>query len=62
VLSTREQAVLRLIAKGLPNEQIATALGIAERTAKAPITSAMNKSVADNRAHAAVVVLQRGFL
>lgn len=61
-LSDREQAVLRLIAEGLLNKQIATALGIGERTVKAHLTSAMNKLGADNRAHAAVVAVQRGLL
>ncbi len=42
-LSDRQKAVLRLITEGLPNKQIATALGIAERTVKAHVTSAMNK-------------------
>ena len=61
-LSDREQQVLRLIAEGLPNKQIASALGIAERTVKAHVTSAMNKLGVDNRAHAAVQALQRGLL
>jgi len=62
VLSNREQAVLRLIAEGLPNKQIATSLAIAERTVKAHLTSAMNKLGVDNRAHATVMAIQRGFL
>ncbi len=62
LLSEREQAVLRLIADGLPNKQIATALGIAERTVKAHVNSAMNKLGVDNRAHAAVVAIRRGLL
>jgi DNA-binding NarL/FixJ family response regulator len=62
VLSDREQAVLRLVAEGFPNKQIATALAIAERTVSAHLTSAMNKLGVANRAHAAVVALQRGLL
>ena len=62
VLSVREQAVLRLVADGLPNKQIATALAIAERTVSAHLTSAMNKLGVDNRAHAAVVAVRRGLL
>ena len=62
LLSDREQAVLRLIAEGLPNKQIATALAIAERTVKSHVTSAMNKLGVDNRAHATVVAIQRGLL
>jgi non-specific serine/threonine protein kinase len=62
LLSDREQAVLRLIAEGLPNKQIATALAIAERTVKTHVTSAMNKLGVDNRAHATVVAIRRGLL
>ena len=62
LLSNREQAVLRLIAEGLPNKQIATALAIAERTVKTHVTSAMNKLGVDNRAHATVVAIRRGLL
>jgi predicted ATPase/DNA-binding CsgD family transcriptional regulator len=61
-LSNREQAVLRLVAEGLPNKQIATALAIAERTVKTHVTSAMNKLGVDNRAHATVVAIRRGLL
>jgi non-specific serine/threonine protein kinase len=62
LLSDREQAVLRLIAEGLLNKQIAASLGIGERTVKTYVTSAMKKLGADNRAHAAVVAVQRGLL
>jgi DNA-binding CsgD family transcriptional regulator len=62
LLSQREQAVLRLIADGLPNKQIATALGISPRTVKTHVTSAMNKLGVDNRAHAAVAAIQRRLL
>jgi predicted ATPase/DNA-binding CsgD family transcriptional regulator len=61
-LSNREQAVLRLIAEGLLNKQIATALGVAERTVKTYVASAMKKLGADNRAHAVVAALQRGLI
>jgi predicted ATPase/DNA-binding NarL/FixJ family response regulator len=61
-LSDREQAVLRLVAEGLFNKQIATSLGLGERTVKAHLSSAMNKLGVDNRAHAAVSAVQRGLL
>ncbi|HET9001470.1 MAG TPA: LuxR C-terminal-related transcriptional regulator [bacterium] len=61
-LSEREQAVLRLIAEGLINKQIATSLGIGERTVKSHLSSAMNKLGVDNRAHAAATAIQRGLL
>jgi predicted ATPase/DNA-binding NarL/FixJ family response regulator len=62
LLSEREQAVLRLIADGLPNKQIATALGVGPRTVKTHLTSAMNKLGVDNRAHAAVAAIRRGLV
>jgi DNA-binding NarL/FixJ family response regulator len=37
-LTTREREVLRLVAEGLPNKQIARALGITEKTVKAHMT------------------------
>ena len=61
-LSDREQAVLRLIAEGLLNKQIATSLGIGERTVKTYLSSAMNKLGVDNRAHAVVAAIQRDLL
>lgn len=62
LLSHREQHVLRLISEGLPNKQIAAAIGISERTVKGHVSSAMNKLGVDNRAHAAVTAIQRGLL
>jgi predicted ATPase/DNA-binding NarL/FixJ family response regulator len=61
-LTNREQAILRLVAAGLPNKQIATSLRIGERTVKTHLSSAMNKLGVDNRARAAVVAVQRGLL
>jgi hypothetical protein len=40
---------VRLIREGMPNKQIAVALGIAERRVKAHITSAMDELGVDNR-------------
>jgi predicted ATPase/DNA-binding CsgD family transcriptional regulator len=62
LLSNREQAVLRLVAEGLLNKQIATSLGIAERTVKAHLTSAMRKLEVDTRAQAAVTAVKRDLL
>ena len=61
-LSEREASVLRLVAEGLSNKQIASKLGIAERTVKMHVASAMNKLGAENRAHAAAVALRGGLL
>jgi predicted ATPase/DNA-binding CsgD family transcriptional regulator len=61
-LSEREQAVLRLVAEGLPSKQIGAELAIAERTVKAHLTGAMNKLGAFTRAQAVAVSLQRCLL
>lgn len=51
-LTNREREVLRLVADGLSNKQIATRLNIAERTVKYHVNSVMTKLGADNRAQA----------
>ena len=61
-LSAREMEVLRLVADGLSNKQIAHSLSIAERTVKFHITSIFQKLPAENRAQAVAVALQRGIL
>jgi DNA-binding NarL/FixJ family response regulator len=61
-LSERERAVLRLVAEGLPNKQIAQTLSISERTVKFHLASAFNKLGADNRAQAVALAAQRGLL
>lgn len=62
VLSRREREVLKMVADGLSNKQIAHALKITERTAKFHITSILNKLGADNRAQAVAIAAQRGLL
>jgi len=62
LLSGRERAVLRLVAEGLPNKQIAQSLAISERTVKFHLTSLFNKLGADNRAQAVALAVQRGLL
>jgi DNA-binding NarL/FixJ family response regulator len=61
-LSERERTVLRLVAEGLPNKQIARSLAIAERTVKFHIASASRKLGAGNRAQAAALSIRRGLL
>lgn len=53
-LSAREQEVLRLVAEGLANKQIATALGIAERTVKAHLGSIFREIGVADRTSAAL--------
>ena len=62
LLSEREREVLRLVAEGLSNQQIADRLVISERTARFHVTSIFNKLGADNRAQAVALASQRGLL
>jgi DNA-binding NarL/FixJ family response regulator len=52
-LSPRELETLALISKGLPNKQIARALGIAEATVKAHVTAIFRSIGVENRTQAA---------
>lgn len=61
-LSARERDVLRRVAGGRSNKQIAHALGITERTVKFHVTSILNKLGADNRAQAVALAARRGLL
>lgn len=61
-LSAREREVLRLVAGGRSNKQIAAALKIAERTVKFHVTAIFHKLGADNRAQAVAIAHQRGFI
>jgi len=61
-LSQREREVLRLIAGGQSNKQIARTLGITERTVKFHVTSVLNKLGAENRAQAVALAGHRGLL
>jgi len=61
-LSHREREVLRLVAGGRSNKQIARELGITERTIKFHVTSILNKLGADNRAQAVALAGRRGLL
>ena len=62
LLTSRELMVLRLVAAGLPNREIATSLGISERTIKFHVTAILNKLGADNRAQAVANAARRGIL
>ncbi len=61
-LSRRERDVLKLVADGRSNKQIARAMKITERTVKFHITSILNKLGAENRAQAVALAAQQGLL
>ena len=62
LLSGRERGVLRLVAAGQSNKQIAETLKISERTVKFHVTAIFNKLGADNRAQAVAIAAERGLL
>ncbi|MGA3239107.1 MAG: response regulator transcription factor [Bryobacteraceae bacterium] len=61
-LSSREIDVLRLIAAGNANKEIAARLGIAEETVKSHITNILAKLGANDRTHAVTTALKRGII
>jgi len=61
-LSTREIDVLKLIATGHSNKQIADILFIAEPSVKSRVTNILAKLGASDRAHAVAIALKRGII
>jgi two-component system NarL family response regulator len=61
-LSTRELEVLRLIARGMENADIAGALGISPRTAKNHVSSILAKLGLPSRVQAAIYAVRRGLV
>lgn len=62
MLTERELEVLRLLAQGMPNKEIAAQLVISERTAKFHVSAIMGKLGATNRTEAVSLAAQRGLL
>ena len=62
VLTNSEIDVLRLIAEGKANKQIANQLSIAEETVKSRVKNILSKLGADDRTHAAMIGLRRGII
>lgn len=62
MLTTRELEVLRMLADGLSNKEIATRLGISDHTAKFHVTQILGKLGAASRAEAAAIGIRRGFI
>jgi DNA-binding NarL/FixJ family response regulator len=61
-LSTREIAVLALVAAGNSNKMIGAQLSISEDTVKAHVKSILAKLGANDRTHAVTLALERGIL
>ena len=59
-LTERELEVLRLVAKGYSNEEIATTLIVSERTARGHVSSILSKLHLANRTQAALYALREG--
>ncbi len=61
-LTTREVDVLRLVARGLSNSQIARELVLSEKTVAAHLTHIFNKTNSENRAAAAAFAIRNGLV
>jgi DNA-binding NarL/FixJ family response regulator len=61
-LTPAEVAVLRLIAAGNANKEIADQLGVTEDTVKGRVKSILAKLEANDRTHAAIIGLKRGII
>jgi len=61
-LTPAEIAVLRLIAAGNANKEIADQLGVTEDTVKGRVKSILSKLDANDRTHAAIIGLKRGII
>ncbi len=61
-LTERGHEVLRLVAQGRPNKEIAAQLAISERTVKFHVSSILSKLGAGNRTEAVTLAAQRGLI
>jgi DNA-binding NarL/FixJ family response regulator len=61
-LTPTEVAVLRLIAEGNANKQIAAQLSLTEETVKNRVKSILSKLGANDRTHAAMIGVRRGII
>jgi len=61
-LSNRELEVLKLVAQGKPNQEIATELYISESTVKYHINSVLSKLGVSDRTQAVLIALKRGIV
>jgi len=61
-LSPREMDILRCIARGLSNKEIAKMLDISQQTVKNHMTTILRKLAVNDRTQAAVYALKRGWI
>jgi DNA-binding NarL/FixJ family response regulator len=61
-LTSRELQVLRMLAEGLANKEIASRLGISEHTAKFHVAQILGKLAVGTRAEAVAAGIRRGFV
>ena len=61
-LTPAELVVLRLIAAGKANKEIAGDLGVTEDTVKGRVKSMLSKLDANDRTHAAIIAVKRGII
>jgi two-component system NarL family response regulator len=59
-LTDRELEVLQLVAQGMSNLEISTALGITEGTVKSNMNRILSKLGAKDRTQATIIALKRG--
>ncbi len=62
VLTKREQQILKYIADGNTNKQIANTLTISEQTIKNHVSAILRKLNANDRAHAVVLAIRNGWI
>jgi DNA-binding NarL/FixJ family response regulator len=61
-LSSREMEVLKYVARGMSNKEIARVLGISHQTVKNHVTSILRKIGVEDRTQAAIYALRRGWV
>ena len=61
-LTTREVEVLRLVAGGNANKDVAAQLSLTEETVKTHVRNILGKLGANDRTHAVAIALKRGMI